>query len=71
MPFKENEMSSGSAAGGERFDVAYLVLGGTTTALPGTAGLVTDSTLAQAGFERPVPPATGSLWRGIQRRVRS
>ena len=30
--FKEDEMSPGSAAGGESFNVAYLVLSGTTTA---------------------------------------
>ena len=32
MQFQENEMSPEIAAGGERFDVAYLVLSGTTTA---------------------------------------
>jgi len=50
--FKEDEMSPGSAAGGESFDVAYLVLSGTTTAarcpeiLGGLVGLGFSSVIA-------------------------
>jgi hypothetical protein len=60
--FKEDEMSPGSAAGGESFDVAYLVLSGTTTAarcpeiLGGLVGL---------GFSTVIAIPTPNAWRVI------
>jgi hypothetical protein len=60
--FKEDEMSPGSAAGGESFNVAYLVLSGTTTAarcpeiLGGLVGL---------GFSTVIAIPTPNAWRVI------
>ena len=60
--FKEDEMSPGSAGGGESFDVAYLVLSGTTTAarcpeiLGGLVGL---------GFSTVIAIPTPNAWRVI------
>ena len=60
--FKEDEMSPGSAAGGESFNVAYLVLSGTTTAarcpeiLGGLVGL---------GFSTVIAIPTPNAWRLI------
>src|ERR1700758_2582576 len=60
--FKEDEMSPGSAAVGERFNVAYLVLSGTTTAarcpeiLGGLVGL---------GFSTVIAIPTPNAWRVI------
>jgi hypothetical protein len=60
--FKEDEMSPGSAAGGESFNFAYLVLSGTTTAarcpeiLGGLVGL---------GFSTVIAIPTPNAWRVI------
>ena len=60
--FKEDEMSPGSGAGGESFNVAYLVLSGTTTAarcpeiLGGLVGL---------GFSTVIAIPTPNAWRVI------
>lgn len=60
--FKEDEMSPGSAASGESFNVAYLVLSGTTTAarcpeiLGGLVGL---------GFSTVIAIPTPNAWRVI------
>src|ERR1700746_1394515 len=59
---KENEMSPNIAAGGESFDVAYLMLSGTTTAarcpeiLGGLVGL---------GFSTVIAIPTPNAWRVI------
>jgi phosphopantothenoylcysteine synthetase/decarboxylase len=59
---KEDEMSPGSAAGGESFNVGYLVLSGTTTAarcpeiLGGLVGL---------GFSTVIAIPTPNAWRVI------
>ena len=71
---KENDMSSGTAAGGERFDVAYLVLSGTTTAargpeiLGGLIGLGFSTVIAipTPNASRVIAPRDLADVRGVQ-----